>query len=249
MVKKHQNFVAVFLLLVATLVPVHEAHALLIIDAANLSQNSIKSAKTIKDFGLSYALKWANGKIKDIDEDQSEAIWGVIDKAIDSLILSKTKFDQLQINPSTMHSYLQKFELATSLEFQQCLANARCPREQLHALRTRMQDLAQARNAIYQNATKDAEKKQAHARTDIKTLRLLQQRARDAKGRMAAINYANEYAAEHCRQMLHIRSAFAQISQTMAAEIQAEVEFEQQQRASARAIRSARVAKSKPAYW
>ena len=73
---------------------------------------------------------------------------------------------------------------------------------------------------------------------DAQRLRQLQNQAQNPEGRLAAMEYANQFASQQSAQLLQIRSLMAQQNQAMVARMQAENAREALQKASSENLRT-----------
>ena len=73
---------------------------------------------------------------------------------------------------------------------------------------------------------------------DAQRLRQLQNQAQNPEGRLAALEYANQFASQQSAQLLQIRSLMAQQNQAMVARMQAENAREALQKASSENLRT-----------
>lgn len=229
--------------------PGRATQAFVIFDALNLTQNSMKAAETVKDYIVNYFIRDFEARASDIQDTESRSAWEKVDAAISTILESKVKFDQITLDPSILDRYLDKFQALTSQEYEKCNSSPDCDDDRRRKLENTISEIRTSRSMLMQTSILDAQLSNSQMKTSAEQLRRLQRGARSAQGRLAAAQYASEYAAEHCQQIMQLRSTLAQITQVTAAEIQAEIEEERRQTELAKSIRRSKVQDSTPQRW
>ena len=132
------------------------------------------------------------------------------------------------MNGGSLEGYLSKFADATTYANNPCFGPGGCTQAQLDAL-AKSRNLGSSSQLLANNALFQSIKQaQTQIQQDAATVKLDQQQAQSATGRMQAIQAGNQLAGEQAMQLLQIRALLVAQAQAQGAKLQNDANTEAQ---------------------
>jgi len=184
-----------------------------VIDASNIVQTSATAistaaavAKQIEEYKTQ--LQQYEDQILNSLKPATD-IWGLVDTTINDLMAAVDTLNYYKGLIGNIDGYLAKYKDLDYYRTSPCFVSGSCTLAEFELLKEGEILGAEAQNKAYDALFKGIDKQQDKIIADAVELKSIQSAAKNARGRLEALGYANQLAAQQSRQMLQMRSVLA----------------------------------------
>ncbi|WP_426078766.1 P-type conjugative transfer protein TrbJ [Janthinobacterium sp. PSPC3-1] len=207
-----------------------------VIDASNLSQNSVSALENV-----AHTLKQIQQYRTQLQQYQNmlqntaappSFIW---DQATQTMNLLRREIDTLSYYKSSLGSidaYLRKYRSTSDYRGSPCFSVRGCTQAEWNAMSDAQRLGSDAQKRSTDALFRGLDRQQDAMEADARKLTQLQAAAQGASGQMQAIGYANQLASQQATQLLQIRGLLISQQNVIATRYQSLADREAMQRAS-----------------
>lgn len=251
--KMKKSFLAT-LALATSLLPAQSNYAgIPVIDGTNLVQTIItatesvsQTLKQIEEYGTQL-LQYENQLLHTLSPQVY--IWDQAKTTIDDILKVTDTLSFYQNQVGSIGAYLGKFKDVEYYRSSPCFSSAGCSKAEWALLDENRRLASESQKRANDALFKGIERQQINLKNDAERLLQLQAAAKDSRGQLEAIGYANQLASNQSAQLMQIRSVLIAQQNATASEMQAETDKEAQQEAASKQVRTGEFVPSPTVNW
>ncbi len=245
-----------------------------VVDSGNITQSTITATNNVKQtLGQAQTIaKQAQQYSKQIQQYQKQLqqyqkqiqqydldmlntrapdsfVWKEAESVIDELIDSIDTLGYYENSLGSINAYLGQFQDVAHYKSSPCFSEDGCSESEVSAIVRNEELSSESQKKANDALLKGLAKQQEDLKADAQKLELLQRASQTATGRLAVLQYANQFASLQASQMMQIRGLLMAQQNAMASEMQAQSNRTAQERASSTRLRKGGFKKSPSRSW
>ena len=219
-------------------------------DYSNIYQNTLTATESVKQ--TAQQLQQYQTQIQQL-EDQvrntlapSVYLWDEVQQVQESAFAVANTLDRFKSEHGSLSNYLRKFRDLDFYRAAPCYGNPGCTPQDLENLKQGEVAGAAAQKQANDRVIKGLERQQQQIKADAARLQQLQNQAQQARGRMQALQAANQLASHQSAQLLQMRTMMVTQNAAQTARAQTVAAREARQFAAHEAVVKSEFKKSPP---